>query len=78
MHLIISKKLNLVHGQTGIDRDTVRNAVNSGSSTTYIATSDEERDAYIERQTRQGFTVHVFEYANSFQSVTSVQSVKAA
>lgn len=80
MHLIVSKKLNLVHSTPSktLDSASVRSAVNSGSFHSYIAADAAERDAHIQRQTAQGFTCHVFDYADSFQSVTTIQSIRAA
>lgn len=79
MHLIVSRKLSTVHGNTpAISRESIQQAVNGSGSQTHIALSEQERDSHIERQTRMGFTCHVFDYSNSFQSVTTIQSVKAA
>lgn len=79
MYLVISRKLSTSNGSpVGVTRETVMGAVNSGSSTQFTAPDKQTLDAYIANRTAMGFTCHVFEYASSFQSVSTVQNVQAA
>lgn len=78
MFLVSAHKLVLVHESQNrdIDAASVMKSVQSGTNT--VCHTAEERDRLIEAKTKMGFVCHVFNYDQSFQTTTSVQSIKVA
>ena len=78
MFLVISKKISRVHGNPQpVTLDNVRAAVNGNGANISTAATQSEVDAIVNRNTAMGLTCHVFNYAESFQSVSSIQTIKA-
>ena len=78
MFLVVSKAIRSVHtsSQEKVTLETVRHAVASGGNMS-TANTQEEVNAIVSRNTASGMTCHVFNYAESFQTVAAVQNFKA-
>lgn len=78
MFLVVSKKISRVHGNPPpVTLDNVRAAVGSNGANMSIANTQEEVNTIVNRDTASGLTCHVFNYAESFQSVSAIKTIKA-
>lgn len=74
MEVVISyKTLSTLANGMPANVDMNRMLTSPGARTKVVAT-EAEKTAYIERETLNGYTCHVFKYMQSFESQRSVKS----